>query len=197
MKLSERQEKILLSLKKLDFLNRDQLAKIHRLGKVRNTNRILKELSPYLSSFREEYSTIYYLNKEGRAYVNSQKIRKKNSLVNHVIMRNDFYIYSGYPHQWENEIRVKDDDYTIICDAYFKRNGRYHFLEVDSLQKMSENKKKVERYVGLMKNGAVEKQLGYFPQLLWLTTTELRRKQLMDLCKNIPNAAIFTLDDIR
>jgi hypothetical protein len=184
-------------LKKLDYLNRDQLAKIHRLGKVRNTNRILKELSPYLSSFREEYSTIYYLNKEGRAYVNSQKIRKKNSLVNHVIMRNDFYIYSGYPHDWQNEIRVKDDDYTIICDAYFKRHGRYHFLEVDSFQKMSENKKKVERYAGLMKNGAVEKQLGYFPQLLWLTTTELRRKQLTELCKTIPNTAVFTIDDIR
>jgi hypothetical protein len=197
MQLNERQEKILLSLKKLDYLNRDQLAKIHRLGKIRNTNRILKELSPYLSSFREEYSTIYYLNKEGRAYVNSQKIRKKNSLVNHVIMRNDFYIYSGYPHQWENEIRVKDDDYTIICDAYFKRHGRYHFLEVDSFQKMSENRKKVERYAGLMNNGAVTEQLGYFPQLLWLTTTELRRKQLMELCETIPNTAVFTIDDIR
>ena len=53
--LTKRQEEILLSLKKLDFLNRDQLSTIHRLGKVRNTNGILRDLSPYLSNFREEY----------------------------------------------------------------------------------------------------------------------------------------------
>jgi hypothetical protein len=122
-------------LKKLDFLNRDQLSRIHRLGDIRNTNRVLKTLSPYLSSYREEYSSIYFLNKEGREYVNSQKERKKNKFVNHVLMRNDFYIFSGYPHDWRNEIKFSDDQYTIICDALFKKDGKYQFLEVDSLTK--------------------------------------------------------------
>jgi Replication-relaxation len=183
-------------LKKLDFLNRDQLRKIHRLGKVRNANRILKELSPYLSSFREEYSTIYYLNKEGREYVNCQKVRRKNNFVNHAIMRNDFYIFAGFPREWTNETRVKDDKYSVICDAWFKWNGKYHFLEVDSTQKMKENREKVKQYFGLFSNGAIQEHLGYFPTLVWLTTTELRRKQLKELCKDFP-CVVYTVDDIR
>jgi hypothetical protein len=68
-------------LKKLDFLNRDQIGVIHRLGKKHNINRILRELSPYLATFREnEAPNVYFLNKEGREYVNSQKERKKISL---------------------------------------------------------------------------------------------------------------------
>lgn len=186
----------MLSLKKLDYLNRDQLSKIHRLGKVRNTNRILKDLSPYLSCFRDEYSTIYYLNKEGREYVNSNKIRKKNSFVGHVIMRNDFYIYMGYPSDWKNEVKIKDGEFQVICDAWFRRNDRYHFLEVDCTQKMKENRKKVEQYKGLLRNGAIEKHFGYFPRLIWLTTTELRRKQLTELCKDLPSE-VYTINDIK
>jgi hypothetical protein len=183
-------------LKKLDYLNRDQLSTIHRLGKVRNTNRILKELSPYLSTFREEYSTIYFLNKAGREYVNSNKERKKNKFVNHVIMRNDYYIYSGFPYEWKNEMRLKDDKYNVICDAWFKKEGKYHILEVDSIQKMKINRAKIIQYKGLYQNGAVKEFYGYFPMLIWLTTTELRRKQLKELCEGLP-CEIYTIYDIQ
>lgn len=183
-------------MKKLDFLNRDQLSKIHRLGEVRNTNRILRELSPYLVSYREEYSSIYYLNKEGREYVNSEKIRKKSNFVNHILMRNDFYIFAGYPHDWLNEVKLSDGNHTVICDAWFKSKGKFHALEVDSNQKMKENRAKVTRYRELLKGGAIEEHLGHFPLLIWLTTTELRRKQLKELCKEIP-CAVYTIDDIR
>lgn len=194
--MSERQEKILLSLKKLDYLNRDQLSTIHRLGKKCNTNRILRELSPYLSSFREEYSNIYFLNKEGREYVNSNKERKKNKFVNHVIIRNDFYIFSGYPHDWKNEIKFSDDNYTIICDSLFKSNGKYQFLEVDSLQKMKNNRSKLANYKGLFENRTIHDHFGYFPKLVWLTTTDLRKRQLIELCKGLPYA-VYTIDDIK
>lgn len=194
--MNERQENILLSLKKLDFLNRDQLRKIHRLGKVRNTNRILRDLSPYLSSFREEYSTVYYLNKEGREYVGSTKIRKKHQFVNHIILRNDFYIYMGYPHDWTNEAMVSDSKNSVICDAWFKKNGLYHMLEVDLTQKMQENRDKVNHYKSLFNSGEVANHFGYFPKLLWVTSTELRRKQLTELCKGIP-CSIFTADEIK
>lgn len=188
---------MLLSLKKQDFLNRDQLTKIHRLGSVRNANRILKELSPFLSSFREEdQSTIYFLNKEGREYVNSEKVRRKNKFVSHYLMRNDFYIYTGYPHDWENELKVSDGTYTIVCDSYFKKDGLYNFLEVDSKQKMVQNRKKIEQYKGLMKGGKISNHLGYFPKLIWLTRTELRRKQLIELCKGLPYK-VYTIEDIR
>jgi hypothetical protein len=195
--LNKRQEEILLSLRKQDFLNRDQLTRIHRLGSVRNANRILKEMSPYLSSFREDdQSTIYFLNKEGREYVNTDKVRRKNKFVQHYLMRNDFYIYMGCPHEWENEIKVSDGTFTIVTDSYFKKDGMYQFLEVDSTQKMNINKKKIEQYKGLMRNGELTKHLGYFPKLIWLTTTELRRKQLTVLCKGLPYG-VFTINDIR
>jgi hypothetical protein len=194
--LNERQERILLSLKKLDYLNREQLQKLHGLGKVRNANRILKDLSPYLSSFREDYSTIYYLNKEGRYYVDSKKIREKTNFVKHVIARNNFYIFYRCPHNWKNEVKVTDGRQTIICDAWFKINDKYNFLEVDVQQSMKENRNKVERYCELHRRGAIREHLGYFPNLIWLTTTELRRKQLKNLCNEL-HCKIYTLDDIR
>jgi hypothetical protein len=184
-------------LKKLDYLNREQLQKIHRLGKKRNANKVLKELSPFLSNFREEDDpTIYYLNESGREYVNSQKERRKNKFVHHVIMRNDIYIYFGYPHEWKNEMRLKDGEFTVICDAWFKRDNQFHILEVDSLQKMKVNRSKIQQYKGLYKNGAITQHLGYFPKMIWLTTTELRRKQLKELCEGLP-FEIYTIDDIR
>lgn len=196
MNLSQRQEAILLSLKKLDFLNRDQLSKMHKLGNVRNTNRVLKELSPYLFNFRGQYSTIYYLNKEGREYVNSQKVRKKNSFVNHVVMRNDFYIYMGYPAEWKNEMRIKDSKHSVVCDAWFKKNGMFHYLEVDSIQKMKENKSKIKQYRGFFQQGELANHFGYVPKLIWLTNSELRRKQLMDLCNDFP-CSVYTIEDIK
>lgn len=163
---------------------------------MRNANRILKDLSPYLSNFREEYSTIYYLNKDGREYVNSQKIRKKNSFVNHVLMRNDFYIYMGYPSEWKNEMKLTDGEFTVVCDTWFKSNGKYQMLEVDSMQKMKENREKVKQYIGLMENGFIEEHFGYFPTLVWLTTTDLRKRQLIKLCEGLP-CVVYTTADIK
>jgi hypothetical protein len=184
-------------LKKLDFLNRDQLQKLHRLGTKRNANKILQALSPYLSSFREEeQSTIYYLNSEGRDYVNSKKVRRKNKFVNHVIMRNDFYIYSGCPVEWKNEMKTGDSQTSVICDALFRINGIQHYLEIDHLQKMSENKKKISQYKALFEYGAIAKHFGHFPTIVWVTTTELRRKQLNELCKGLP-CKVYTINDIR
>jgi hypothetical protein len=139
---------------------------------------------------------IYFLNKIGREYVNSQKERKKNKFVNHVLMRNDFYIFSGYPHDWKNELKVTDGKYTVICDSWFKSIGKYHFLEVDSLQKMKNNRTKILQYIGLVKNRAIEEHLGYFPLLIWITTTELRKRQLKELCKEL-SCLVYTINDIR
>jgi hypothetical protein len=111
-------------------------------------------------------------------------------------MRNDFYIFAGYPHEWKNEMKVKDGEHSVICDAWFKSNGKYHFLEVDSLQKMKVNRAKIVQYIGLFETGAIEEHFGYFPLLVWLTTTELRRRQLKELCKALP-CAVYTINDIK
>lgn len=194
--LSKRQEQILLSLKKLDYLNRDQLNKIHRLGTIRNTNRILNQLSLYLSNYREDYSTIYYLNKEGREYVSSEKIRKKTNFVQHAIMRNQFYIYVGFPGEWKNEMKLSDGEFNVVCDAWFKSNGKYHILEVDHYQTMKENANKIAKYRGLYVNKIMEKDIGHIPPLLWVTTIELRKKKLAELCKGLP-CAVYTINDIK
>jgi hypothetical protein len=191
--LNSRQESILLSLKRLDFLNRSQLQKIHRLGGVRNTNKTLKKLSPWLHSYREGYESIYFLNPEGREYVGSEKVRRKGQFVNHALMRNEMFIYFKCPADWKNEIRVSDGKNAVVCDALFTANLRKHFLEVDSMQKMKVNREKVEKYAAM--RAALEQKLGYFPTLVWLTTTELRRKQLQELCKDLP-CIIYTLSDI-
>jgi hypothetical protein len=183
-------------LKKLDFLSREQLQTIHRLGQKRNANRILTNLSPYLSKFREDYTTVYYLNAKGREAVDSERVRKRNATVNHVLMRNDFYIHSGFPSHWRNELALSDGTVKVIMDAWFKSEGYYNILEVDYMQTMKENRAKIERYRQLFHNGAVADKYGYFPCINWLTTSEVRRKQLQEACSDLP-CMVYTIEDIK
>lgn len=195
-RLSQRDEQILLHLKEFDFLTRDQLNRSFELGTKRNTNRVLQNLAPYLRNIREGYQSIYYLSKLGREYVDCDKIRKKGGHVQHAIMRNEFYIYYGYPSDWQNEIKVSDGQTSVIVDAMFTKNNLLNFLEVDRMQTMKENASKVRRFEELYKNGLLEQKLFYFPRIIWLTTTELRRKKLTELCKGLPKVKVFTYDEI-
>lgn len=194
-KLKARDEQILLLLKKFDFLTRDQLNKYFKFGTVRNANYVLRKISDYLTTIREGYQTIYYLNKEGREYVDSEKIRKKGGHVQHIVMRNQYWLHCGCPRDWQNEVKILlNDKPFIIADSKFTRNGFIHFLEVDHLQTMKENKAKIERYKKLTES--LVKQFGYYPTLIWVTTTEHRRKQLEELCKGL-KSIIYTINDIK
>jgi Replication-relaxation len=180
IKKEQRQERILLSLKKLDFLSRTQLQRIHRLGKTRNTNRVLKEMSDYLSSFSHENGEhVYYLNKEGRERVNSTKICKKTTQTDHYLMRNSLYISLGCPASWRSEIKLKVNDVHIVADALFEEKGVLHVIEVDHTQKMIENRKKMEKYREIVK------LTGKPIKFHWITTTHYRQKQLTELCQGL------------
>lgn len=192
--MNQRDEQILSLLKKFDFLTRDQLNRHFQLGTVRNTNRVLNDLSDYLSSVREGYQTIYYLNSNGRDYVDCEKIRKKGGHINHILMRNDTWLFYKCPHDWRNEVKVSNGDISVVADAVFTQNGFYHFLEVDHLQSMKENRLKIERYKSLLES--LLKQFGYYPTLVWLTTTEHRRKQLEKTCEGL-KAKVYTVNDIQ
>lgn len=72
-----------------------------------------------------------------------------------------------------------------------------HFLEVDNLQSMKENRSKIERYKDLCKNGSLERSLGHFPTLVWVTTTELRRMQLKEACESLPVVQVSLYDEIK
>lgn len=196
-RLSNREERILLLLRKHDFLTRDQINRYFKLGTSRNTNRVLGRISDYLLNIREGYQSIYYLSKDGRDYVGCDKIRKKGGHVAHTIMRNEFWLFYGCPSDWRCEIKVSDGDTNVIVDAMFMRSLRHHFLEVDNAQTMKENRVKIARYKALVDNGLIAQKLGHFPTLVWLTTTELRRKQLQDVCKELPSAKVYTLADIK
>lgn len=196
--LNERDEQILLLLKRFDFMTRDQLNECLRLGTIRNTNRILHNLSDYLMSIREGYQTIYYLSKQGRSYVDCEKVRKKGGHVQHIVMRNEMWLFSSQPKDWKNEVKVSDGHSTVITDAMFTDSwDRKHFLEVDSTQTMKENRNKVKRYIELLNNGLVEEKLGHFPTLVWLTTTEHRRDLLKKECAELQAVMVFTISDIK
>ena len=196
--LSEREEQILLQLKKFDFMTRDQINRSFKLGTIRNTNRILSELSRYLKNIRIGYETIYYLSKSGRNYVDCDKVRKVDGQIHHAVMRNDVWLFNDCPQKWKNETRVSDGTATVIVDAMFTDAWeRKHFLEVDYKQSMSENRKKINRYKELFANGLIEEKFGHFPTIVWLTTTEHRRKQLKDECEGLPVVMVFTTRDIQ
>lgn len=188
----QREENILLSLKKLHYLSRSQLQKLHNLGSERNAQRVLKSMSDYIACFRDT-ENIYYLNKEGRERVNSQKVLKKSIQARHFIMRNDLYIAYNRPVTWKNEVKlgVREDKSThVVCDAIFLNNKQYNIIEVDHTQKMIKNRSKMERYRKLIKYRYFE----ISPKFIWITTTELRRKQLLEMCKGL-NVKVYTTKD--
>lgn len=192
--LTPREEAILLLLKKFDYMTRNQLSTYFELGKVRNTNRVLGNLKEYLHSFRDGYQTIYYLSALGREYVDCDKIRKKTNQVQHIITRNQFWLFYKCPRDWRNEVKISDGQTTVIADAVFASNGFMHFLEVDRLQQMKENRKKIERYRKLM--DSLVKQFGYYPSIIWVTTTEHRKKQLEKASEGL-KTIVYLTDDIK
>jgi hypothetical protein len=144
----------------------------------------------YINSFRDG-ENIYYLNNEGRERVNANKVFKKTTQARHYIMRNSIYIAYGNPSTWKNEMKLEvPKEVKVIADALFKRDKRYHIVEIDHTQKMTKNKGKMERYRKLIELSVFEKP----PVFIWMTTTELRRKQLAKLCEGL-DCQIFTIKD--
>ncbi|MEK4228981.1 replication-relaxation family protein [Solibacillus sp. FSL H8-0538] len=178
-------------------MTRDQLNHYFELGKVRNANRVLRDLSDYIACMREGYQSIYYLSKLGRGYVECTKIRKKGGHVQHTVLRNEFWLFSNCPPDWRNEVKISDGKTHVVTDAMYTKSLQHHFLEVDRLQPMKENRAKIARYEELASNGLIEAKLGYFPTIVWLTTTELRRQQLKELCGELRVVKVYTLDDIK
>ncbi|WP_262481671.1 replication-relaxation family protein [Bacillus sp. CH30_1T] len=178
-------------MKKLDYLSRSQIQRLHRLGSTRNANRVLKDMEEYLYSFQSG-ENVYYLNKEGRLMVNCEKICKKTPQVNHYIMRNWLFITLGCPITWKNEIKFTklDEKISVVCDAMFMNKDRICIIEADYSQKMCENKKKIKKYKHLKDTGTFM----IAPKIYWITTTEYRRKQLLALCEGL-DTTIYLVSD--
>jgi hypothetical protein len=183
----QRHENILLSLKRLDYLSRSHIQRLHDLKGDRNARRVLADMKEWLSSFRGETAeSIYYLSKAGRDRVGATIARQKIGQANHYLMRADAFIKYGSPADWRNEIKITVPDVVrVIPDAMFTQGGRKHFVEIDHLQAMSKNAEKIQKYRKLKETGALQDKYLQFPRLLWVTMTEGRRKQLTDLSKGL------------
>ncbi len=181
-----------MSLKRLGFLSRSQIQRLHRLGGVRNANRILSDLSPYLHSTRL-HENVYYLNAEGRRRVGANKALKKTYQIEHHVMRNSLYLALGCPADWRAEVKLSvKNEASVVCDALYKKEDVYYVVEIDNTQRMSENANKIARYRRLVDI----KAFGHPPVFIWLTISEYRRKQLAKMCEGL-NVHIYTVADLK
>ena len=170
----------------MDYLTREQIQTLHDLKSDRNARRVLQDMGKYLNTFNEGRRKIYYLNKEGRERVGCSKPRSKLTTSEHYLMRNDLYIHLGRPFKWRNEIKWifgegTKREITVIPDAVFERNRTINIVEIDHTQKMKKNRRKVEKYRQLIQYNAFKGM----PRLIWVTTTEYRRKAIRELCEGL------------
>ncbi|WP_231516886.1 replication-relaxation family protein [Sporolactobacillus terrae] len=187
MQRIEKEEAILLSLAKLDYLSRSQLQRMHNLKSDRNANHFLKSMSDYLCSFRDG-ENVYYLSAAGRERVGCEKVRKRTMQADHFLLRNQVYLAYGRPSTWKNEIKIEANGVCVVADAVFKQNSLFHFVEIDITQKMGENARKIARY---------RKLYAIKPfKLVFATTTEYRRKRLLKLCSGL-DAAVYIREELK
>lgn len=193
----QREEAILLSLSKLDYLSRRQIQRLHNLGGDRNTRRVMANIKDFVTSFRgDNGESIFHLNRVGRDRVGCTVIRQSKAQANHFLMRNDAYIHYKND-DWKNEVKFSVDGVvSLIPDAYFRHELRRYFLEVDHLQHMSKNREKIDKYKKLYGTGVFQQKMKYFPRLVWVTLTDSRKKQLLEWCDGL-DCIVYTWDEIK
>ena len=180
-----------MSLKKFDYLTRSQIQRVHNLKGERNANRFLNSMSEYIGSFRHGLENVYYLNKKGRERVGCDVIRKKTPNIQHFLLRNQLWIELKCPRTWENEIKMKVGDLSIVSDAKFIMKGGIPVLiEVDVMQPMAKNKLKIQKYK------EIKRITGQEFHLLWVTELESRRPKLESLMDGIAGK-VYTLNEIK
>lgn len=185
---------ILSSFDQFGFLTTSQVQRLHNLGGVRNTLRVLTDMKEYLHSYREG-ETIWYLNAAGRKMVGSQTARKRNQATRHVVMRNEVYI-ARRPELWKPEYSVKWDGKEIVCDALYRTGKAYTFVEIDLTQSMAANERKIAAYRDLRDSGRWQARYGEFPTVLFVTASEHRRKRLAASVGDLI-AEVVTFEDLR
>lgn len=184
-----RQMTILTSIRKLKFATRRHLMAVHDMGGIRNANRILKDLSPYVNKVVHQKEHVYYLNKKGRELFDDTEKIVPNSRLVHSLMRNEAWLYLFCPDDWriEEPIRYKlnDKKKTIIPDVKFKDGeGILNAVEIDRTQMMNVNSEKMSRYKEFT-SYYKQKYNGKVPIIHFFTLTEYRQKSWNSLQQNM------------
>jgi len=142
---------------------------------------------------------VYYLNKKGLALLGIEaKERKKKHQLEHILLRNESWMWLGFP-KWKTEqvitFRYQGEEKTIIPDAFFTRDNVPHFVEIDRLQHMKENEKKLCNYGYLTK--IYQKQQNIVPVILFFTISDFREKKLeSDAIKYSVYVQTYLLKDV-
>lgn len=193
----KREDLIIQSLAKLDYLTTRQIVALHDLKSERNARRVLQNMADRLHSTKLG-ENVYWLNAKGRDLALNAKRRTGTGNVWHYIMRNSIYIRCGSPMDWRNEIKItskgatKKDTVSNVCDALFKRANRWHIVEVDHTTHMHQNKRKMDKYRKLIERGAFGE---HPPAFIWATTSERRRRALLALCDGL-KVEVYVHSDI-
>jgi hypothetical protein len=194
LRKNKRQESILLSLDKLDYLTREQLQRLHRLKSTHNTNRILRDMGEFLHFMSYGKSRAYYLSQKGRERVGSEKKRIKTMQIEHYIMRNEAYFYFECPSSWKNEPEIPQP-VKMFPDASFEKNKHTYLVEIDNKQNMVENAEKARKYKQLKEHGVTGRD-GVFPTIVWVTLNDIRKKRIQKLCDGL-ECKILTYEEIK
>ncbi|MED1418999.1 replication-relaxation family protein [Bacillus smithii] len=201
-KKQERTEMLLKTIDRLGVMTVRQLQRIHDLGSYRNACRIVSQLEPYLHVTRGR-EKIFYLNKDGRELIGSDKEVKKSMQIEHKLLMNEVYIHFGCPGDWRTEYRIEHEEEItdiivrigsgksvlkkrVVADAYFGGN----IIEIDNTRHMKDNMKKIENYREIFKLKKINPQLYFF-------TTTIHRKQKLEKWLAGMNHQVLTFDEIK
>ncbi|MCM3457334.1 hypothetical protein M3685_26010 [Heyndrickxia oleronia] len=201
-------ESLLTTIDQLGMVTIRQLRQKHDLKSYRNACRVVKQLEPYIHTTFFNKEKVLYLNKDGRELIGSTKEMKRNALIEHILLANEAYFYFNCPLDWKREYTIeleaqmkkheiivngglKIANKKIITDASFTRNGYMHLIEIDNIRDMSDNKKKIESYIDVLKQIRLS-------TLYIFTKSNIRKRKFESLIKqNNLRAYVHTFDEIK
>lgn len=180
-----RQMAILATIRKLQFATRRHLMSVHDMGGIRNANRIMGDLKPYVSKTMHGKEYVYYLNKEGHAmFGDDGKVVSRGKLA-HALLRNEAWLHLFCPDDWQIETDIRyiknKEKKKIVPDVKFRdEESILHAVEVDRSQKMKVNEEKLKKYEELTQIYK-QKHNGKVPVIHFFTVTKYREKKLEEL----------------
>lgn len=152
------------------------------MGEIRNANRILKDLSPYVNSIVYKKEHVYSLNKQGRAlFDDTEKVVPTIQLA-HRLVRNEAWLYLFCSEDWQIEApiryKVHDKKRTIIPDVKCHDSAEIlNAVEINRTQRMNVNSEKMNKY-GEFTLYYKNKYNGKVPIVHFFTLTTYRQKKL-------------------
>ena len=180
-----RQMAILATIRKLQFATRRHLMSVHDMGGIRNANRIMGDLKPYVSKAMQGKEYVYYLNKEGHAmFGEDDKVVSRGKLA-HALLRNEAWLHLFCPDDWQIETDIRyiknKEKKKIVPDVKFRdEENILHAVEVDRSQKMKVNEEKLKNYEEFTQIYK-QKHNGKMPVIHFFTVTKYREMRLEEL----------------